>query len=207
MKKLIFTIFFTFGFIFCSNAQNYLIKAYYDSDKLSAEWGNYTENPSSENALKVYNLLPKKGHVRKEDSNIELNNLIYENLNIISNQILQGDKNNVKLAFRLFTISDGAFSEELQIMLGQLVKINPELFLTELKEHFHLIDRLGSLVCNYGSEFVDNRTKQKAETDERIIKLKTIEKTELIKTRDKCLTELSKKLKMLNNLIEKYGSK
>lgn len=194
MKSLLITLSFTLGFIFCSNAQNYLIKAYYDSDKLSSEWDNYIVNPSGENALKVYNLLPEKGHVGKEDSSLELEQRMYNNLKILETQILRGNKNNIKLAFKLKTISDGAFTEWLQQMLGQTINLYPKLFLTELKEHNHLFENFDSLVGNFGEEYADNLEKQKTEIKKRIESLKTINIPQLSKVKNKCLESLEKKL-------------
>lgn len=197
MKSLINIFIFFLVFASFTNGQNYLIKAYYDADKLEYEWNIFISNPTEETALKVYNLLPEKGHVRKEDNDLILEENIFQNLNILEKQILEENKNSIKLAFRLFTISDGAFTDELNIILGQLIKLNPELFLIELNEYNHLVI-LGGLLCNYGPEYYDSKTNCKMETEERINKLSTIEKDELIKIRDKCIEVLAECLENFN---------
>ena len=199
MKKILFTLVLTLGILYSANAQNYLIKASYDSEKLNTAWNNYIQNPLGENALKVYNLLPKKGQVRKEDADLNLQNKIYNNLKIVETQILYGDKNNIKLAFRLFTISDGAFSEWLQEMLGESINHNPKIFLTELKEHSHLFENFDSLVGNFSEEFADNLGKQITETKKRIESLKTIKDSELSTVKNRSLESLGKKLKALES--------
>ena len=92
------------------------------------------------------------------------------------------------MAFRLYTISDGAFTEELDIILGVLINIDPKLFLLELKTHLHLV-YLSGLTCNFNYE--ENVAKSVIEADKRIKSLKSINDNELIETRDKCIKELN----------------
>jgi len=193
MKKIILMSVIISGFLSSNYAQNYLIKAYYDSDKLNSAWEKYKTDPSEENALTVYNLLPEKGVVQKEDSNLELNEDIFQNLNIVENQIIQEQPNSIKLAFRLFSISDGAFSEVLYMIIGKLIRINPELFLTELKEHFHLVSLI-HLLSNYGPEYWDDINKMTNETEKRIDALKGVSNRELLILRDQCIEELDEYL-------------
>jgi hypothetical protein len=185
--RLINVILLIFGFLGQVNCQNYLIKAHYDSVELKKAWINYKYNQSEENALKVYNLLPEKGHVGGVDSDRDLEEQIYQNLNIVYSQILNKNKNSIKLAFRSYTISDGAFTEELDIILGDLINIDPKLFLLELKTHLHLV-YLSGLTCNFNYE--EDLTKLVLEADKRIKSLESVNDSALIDTRDKCLKEL-----------------
>jgi hypothetical protein len=197
MKTVAITLLLVMGIISYANAQNYMTRSYYDSGQLSSEWNNYVNDPSEGNALKVYNLLPEKGHVRKEDSDLDLEKKIYKNLTIIENRINQKKGNSVKLAFRLFTISDGAFTEELCIMLGHLIRLDPSLFLTELKEHYHLV-HLPVLLCNYGPDYWDSQDKVKIETQERIKFLEMVQNKGLNDLREECIGILSQYLEKLN---------
>jgi len=62
----------------------------------------------------------------------------------------------VRIAFRMYNMSDGAFSEYLDQMLGSLITINPQMFLEELKPRFKITERFDALVGNLGEKYVDN---------------------------------------------------
>jgi len=200
MKFILYILFLLLAISTSANSQNYMIKAYYDSDSLKIEWNNFLNNPSSENALKVYDLLPAIGHVRKKDSDLELEENIYKNLKIIEKEIYKENQNCIKLAFRLFTISDGAFSEVLNIILGKLININPEIFLQELKTHYHLVS-LTHLVSNFRPEYVDDFPKQLVETERRIAALKSVNIKDLLDYKEKSIEELTKNKQSLQSLI------
>lgn len=197
MKKIQITLLLVIGLIYTTSAQNYLIKANYDAETLKTKWDKYIENPSESNALKVYKVLPEKGHVRKTDSDLVLQKNIYNNLKTLEKQVLKGDKNSVKLAFRLNTISDGAFTEWLQEMLGQTINTHPKLFLTQLKKHIHLFENINSLVSNYGQDYADSWDKQISETKRRLKSLKTVNSSKLSAVKKRCLKSLNKQLKAL----------
>jgi len=202
MRKILLVTVFTFGMLLSLTAQNYLVEATYDSEKLSTEWNSYLETPNATTALKVYNQLPSKGHIFKETSDVALEESIYDHLNIVEEQVKQGDANNIQLAFRLFTISDGCFSEWLQEILGQTINTHPELFLTELNTHRHLFTKVNSLVGNFGEEFADDLDKQITATKRRIKNLKKVENSAVANVKKECILALKAKLKNLESLKE-----
>jgi len=114
---------------------NFLIYTKVDTTLLRLRFRAYQKNPSDRNAELLYEALPERGHTKLEDTGREIIREIGDNLMTLEKQVLKGQRNSVKVAFRMFTISDGAFTEWLQIMLGKLITKNPEMFLEELKVH------------------------------------------------------------------------
>ena len=90
-------------------------------------WDKYIGQSTHENAVKVYQQLPDKA-LGKDLPDERLTNKIFENWDQISKRIATGDKDVLRIGFRLFTIADGAFQEDLGIDLGKLIVINPKLF-------------------------------------------------------------------------------
>lgn len=93
-------------------------------EAFSASLHTYFDYPSQDNAKAAYQLLPSSGHVRMTGAKIEMVSLeyFYSNARILERQVISGDFNSVMLAFRLFSITDAAYSEELDIMLGKPVE-------------------------------------------------------------------------------------
>jgi len=114
-------------------------------------WDKYIGQPTHENSAKVYEQLPGNT-LGKNLPDQRLTNKIFETWSQVSKGIASGDKDVIKIGFRLFTIADGAFQEDLGADLGKLIVINPKLFLQELKNHRHLVVSLDGLVGNYGEE-------------------------------------------------------
>jgi hypothetical protein len=89
-------------------------------------------------------------------------------------------------------IADGTFAESLEIALGQLIRIDPTLFLRELKEAKDQIIGLGGLTGNYGDVFVDKIEAHRLETARRIDSLEGITDPALKEIRNECILELKK---------------
>ena len=174
-------------------------KSYIDWKKLNSTWKNFISEPNKKNALMVYDLLPSKGHVRKEDFDKIVVQLIQSNIPILEKQILKGDTNSLKVAFRLFTISDGAFSEELQIIIGELIKINPHLFLKELNIHSHLVN-FEKLLCNCGPKYWKNIDDNIQELIKRKQAINTVDDPKLVKIKEKSIFILNKETEHLKTI-------
>ncbi len=161
-------------------------------------WNKYMGQPTHENAVKVYRQLPDKV-MGKDLPDERLTNKIFEDWDKIGKKISTGNKDAIQIGFKLFTIADGAFQEDLGIDLGRLIVINPKLFLQELRSHRHLIVSLEGLVGNYGEEFVDQKELQLKETEKRIKSLETVNDSALASARTECLKELKDKSNRLGN--------
>lgn len=111
---------------------------------LVAAWKEYEKYPSSENAQVLIKVLPKE--YSKESLEIYEKLLLTEAFRKIEINAFSGDRNAVRALFRLLNVSDGAAGEFLSIELGLLIRINPKLFLEELKYNRNIVVRLDSLV-------------------------------------------------------------
>ncbi len=166
--------------------------AYLDTELLLLRFRAYQKNPSDRNAELLYEALPESGHAGLDNTGREIFGEIGDNLGTLEKQVLKGQRNSVKVAFRMFTISDGAFTEWLQIMLGKLITKNPEMFLEELKTHLHLCRELP--IYNLGPEFVDKLDERIDEYKLRINALETVSASDLADIKERCIELLEKRL-------------
>ncbi len=96
----------------------------------------YANDPSPGNTKRAIAVLPKEQvsfSGSREES--EANKKIYADkpMAVLEQQVLKRDQMSVEMVFLLLNIADGAFAEDLDIILGKLVRIAPELFLSEMK--------------------------------------------------------------------------
>lgn len=166
-----------------------------DWPALKFAFRKYVEYPSKENASHVITLLPEK-HVRYTGTKEEKETLDYiyswDQLGMLERQVISRNREAVRLAFKLHSIADGAFSEDLDIMLGILVRIDSKLFLEELKLAKPDDQSLSSSISNYGSVYVDRLKARCYETKSRISALEGVKETSLVELRNKCIGELKK---------------
>lgn len=164
---------------------------------LSNAFKTYLNDPSDKNAERVINFLPKTGHVEFSGSKreFEVFDFIYQNLKTVEKQVYARNRLSTRLAFRLMSISDGVFSEELDIILGRLINIDPKLFLKELKLRENEIVRYDTLLGNTGTEeFVGRPQDECKELKKRIDSLRSVNDKDLLKIRNRCIEELSKQV-------------
>ncbi len=109
---------------------------------------------------------------------------------MLERQVLSKDRVAVKLAFRLRSIADGGFSEDLSIVLGTLIRIDPKLFLEELRNAKPQVQRLGPLLANEGAVYVDRMRAQCLENQLRIESLESVKDPSLDNIRNKCIEVL-----------------
>ena len=162
--------------------------------KLYVAWQGYINYPSADNAKRVYQLLPNEKYTNRTNTNETRRKCIdniYENINMLETQVISNDRAAVRLAFKLLTISDAAFTESLTSMLGEVISINPKMFLEELKKHNHLINRLSSVLGNTSDVYVDRLEAYLYEIQERIRAFDTVTDSELSDIRDQCINVLN----------------
>jgi hypothetical protein len=125
-RKVIYILIILAFFLHYGRTQDVFV----DWERLQSAWKEYIEYPSSENALKVYLLLPEKEPII-DGKALKCIDLIYnfDNFSILEHEIYAGERNAVRVAFRLLNIADGDFAEILLITLGNLIRIHPKLFL------------------------------------------------------------------------------
>jgi hypothetical protein len=106
-----------------------------DWKALDAAFTQYVNNPSNETSRAISGLLPLGGRVKRSANayDVDTTEKIYSQLNKIDRRVRSGRPDALEVAFALFEISDGAFSEELSDMLGASVEQDPHSFLMALK--------------------------------------------------------------------------
>ena len=124
----------------------------------------------------------------------EADTYIYENLLPLEARILKGDQQSLNLAIRLFTIVGGAFSEDLDIILGKAIRPYPKQFLTALATASYKPELLG-LLGNCGEEFVDRQVARCKELTKRKAAIQRVHSLELQKVKLRCIDELSQQVK------------
>ena len=137
--------------------------------KLLIAWHNFDNFPSSDNAIDLINILPQE----PVNFSLPLFEVILESETFRKLEInaFSGDRNSVRILFRMLNVSDGAAGEYLSIELGLLIRIAPRIFLDELKNNRIFVPRIEPLVANYGPFMGD----EKAIEHERLLRIKSIE--------------------------------
>ncbi len=154
-------------------------------DVLVRAWLTYTSNPSSRNAKVIYQILSS------EDFHGPVKSKAFEGgLSVLAREIEKSHRDAVKVAFRLYSVSDGHFGEELAIMLGTLIRRNPTLFLQEFKIHRDIVTRVDALVGNLGPQFVDQLDAQRKEIHRRITALRSVQDSSLAGVQAECIEQL-----------------
>ena len=149
----------------------------------------YIVNPTHENSVKAYELLPDI--IKNKDYPSEkIAESIWNTELRLAEMIVNENRDALRIGFKLFRISSGEYAEGLEFTIGKLIVKNPLLFLQELKNHRQFVFHFGGLICNYGPDIVDEADEQLIETEKRINSLKQIDNIEINKLRDECLVEL-----------------
>ena len=157
---------------------------------------NFHRDPSQKTVAALHAILPREGHVRYDHSEDEKAAIeaLEVSMPLLEKQIFRQERESVALAFDLFSITDGALSEDLDIMLGRLITINATLFLEELEPRLAKAHRLDALVGNLGGEYVDQEDPVLcAEINRRINALLAVREPGLVEARDACVAELQKR--------------
>jgi len=153
----------------------------------SNAWENYLNLPSSENAALVV-LSPA-------------NTLNERDLEILNVQVLSGDLEALKLAFRLkeWLKLAAATSEGLSKIIGRSVRSFPEKFLLAIQ--LTIYSKSCMVVTNYGYEYIDRISAQLYENTKRIESLSTVNNDTLRNIREVCLSKLIRDNKQLHRLL------
>jgi hypothetical protein len=159
---------------------------------IGSAWDAYIANPGDETALSVYRLLPANWNPRKVQLPPEIKEKFIKNFNVLESRIYGGERNSLKLAFRLFTIADNEMQEALVKIIGYLLRFNTRLFLQELQSHEALVPDLEQLLCSFRLSVPDDKAQQNLEKNIRLKALSYIEDKDLKAIRKKCTRILNK---------------
>jgi hypothetical protein len=195
-KLVLCTLLFFFSISSAATGQD--IKTV-DWPKLRIVFESYVNYPTSVNAATVIVLLPKNAHVKFTNQAQEQDTLNFissaDQIRMLERQVISGDREAIRLAFNLFAVADGAFAEDLCIMLGSLIRINPKLFLEELNEFQGLTLPIHALVGNVGYMYIDRMKARCYEEQLRIDSLSKVKEPKLNSLRDRCIESLREGLK------------
>jgi len=175
----------------------------------SISWDNslktakaYFNYPSTENALRFYNNLPafnvEVAEIKDTKNFLDLIHYLDENLPILSREMNISDRNAMKVAFRLMNISDGTLAESLDAALGDLIRINPRMFLEELLScpNREYIKEIGYPVTSGGLYYVGQWPQvEKYELEMRLKALETVKDSGLLGIRDICVALIEDELR------------
>ncbi|MCK4764280.1 MAG: hypothetical protein KAW12_18925 [Candidatus Aminicenantes bacterium] len=166
-------------------------KVQIDMTNFGKAWEEYTAQPDSEKALKIYAMLPgsKDEEIRLA---AEIRPLINKSLNVLESRIFSGERTALQIAFRLLVIADSTLETELAKILGNCIRFNARNFLQELKNHRDLVIDLSVIVCSFrltqdgdtGGQELEKKSRQRA--------LEYIEDSDLKSIKKECLKTLKK---------------
>lgn len=162
-----------------------------DMTSFGKVWEDYISNPNSENALRVYSMLPD-GKDREIRLQVEVRPLIMKNLVILERQIFSGDRDSLRVAFRLFTIADTALEEELGKILGNYIRFSARRCLRELNDHRDLVPYLSLIVCSFQFTLSGDTAGQELERNARLKAMEYVDDGDLKAIRKECIKTLKK---------------
>jgi len=192
MKRRL-TLLGAFGLLVLSAAAGYAQTApAVDWKGLEESWNSYYSSPSEENAQKMLNLLPGNVKIMDIKDGFLVINAIYDHLGMLEGEMYSGNPNAIKLGFRLFTISYGAFEIGLNKVLGSLIAFNPRMFLEELGSHRSLFPSLDPILGSYLRDIPNDAVAQELEKKLRIKSLESVEDKPLKSLRNECIKILKK---------------
>jgi hypothetical protein len=152
---------------------------------------SYRAAPSDNRAAALLALLPPRGLEQGEHPSEAAANSLYELVPTLERGVLAGHRTEVRLAFRLLHVSDGAFAEELLQMLGDLAGQHPLIYLEELArcrpEFSSLMDPIQSVGWIWGETPVNAAISQ---LRQRQNALRSVRSRPLSPLRDECLRVL-----------------
>ena len=158
---------------------------------LEEAWNAYYAAPSEEGAQKMLALLPGEKIMDIKDGFLVINS-IYDHLGVLEGEMYSGNPLAVKLGFRLFTISYGAFEVALNKILGSLIAFNPRMFLEELEVQRALFPSLDPILGSYLRDIPNDEVARELERNLRIKALESVLEKPLKPIRNECIKILKK---------------
>ncbi len=166
-----------------------------DMTNLGKAWEEFKAKPGPGTATKLYELLPDGKTAQEIELQTEVRELIAKELHALESRIYAGEREALRVAFRLFTIADVEMQKSLIKIVGYLLRFNTRLFLEELITHEELVPDLELLVCSFRLSAPDDNARQKLEKNIRLKALSYIDDKKLKSIKKKC-TKILKKVKL-----------
>ena len=169
------------------------------------KWHEFILTPDSTNFQSIYigleNAINHNNKEYKEDlikNFLNFNNTDFKSFIKLINV---GNKYSIELGFMLLKFSDGIITNILNVSLGNVIKINPVLFLRLLQKHKDIITRISPLLCALGYNYVDQFEKQLDEIKLRIKSIEGVSTPELQDIKKVCLMHLYNKKTSIEELL------
>jgi hypothetical protein len=159
---------------------------------LEEAWKTYIADPGEAIAEKVLKLLPDNVKITEIRDGFLIINSIFDHLGVLEGEIYSGNPNSIRLGFRLYTISYGAFEIALNKIIGKLIAFNPRLFLEELTAHRGLFPSLDPIVTSFLGETPDDPVALDLEKNLRIKSLESVEDKTFKSLRNECIKILKR---------------
>jgi hypothetical protein len=181
-------------------------------EKLKSAYAAYIEIPSAKNIERVNGDItecanapietPVSPYVEPSSTRSQraTDEYIMSHLDVLKKRVRFGDQASIGMAYRLLTISDDEFSEDLTEILDKPIHRNPELFLKCLVENRKCLERTGGLndlLTFMGTAFSDQPDQPKKEYRLRIRDLKKVSNPGLKDIRDECIKILMDEIQKL----------
>lgn len=194
MRMRLFTFFLFFvAFVWLPEVPGYAqSRINIDMTNLGKVWEAYIAAPGKDTAIKVYESLPGGKENREIELQVDVRDLIMKKLHVLESQIYAGERNALKVAFRMFVIADERMEEDLIKIIGYLLRFNTKLFLQELQEHEDLVPDLNRLVCSFLLSAPGDKAQQNLERNIRLKALGYVEDKQLKSIKKKCIKILKK---------------
>lgn len=187
---IITVIVFTFFSPLTSQEATQGIRKILDMSNLGKTWQDFVAAPGPETANQVYMVLPEA--LQPVELDTTLRPIILKDLYLLERQIYAGERNSLKLAFRLFSVADTEMQNALYKIIGYLLRYNTKLFLEELQNHENYVPDLDVLITSYKLSNPEDVAQQKLEFNIRMKALSYIEDKELKTITKKCTKILKK---------------
>ncbi len=165
----------------------------YNGNKLKAKYKAFLKNPGNWEQQELLKVLPNK---RATIDKHQVLDYIFMNLLPLEELAQQGNPTAMNILFKIIYLTDGAYTSQLNIILGATITSHPEVFLKTLAKNQQLIvkyEMIDSLLGNLGTEFVDELEKSLIELERRYLAIRQT-KNVPEKIKSLCLYELSKQI-------------
>ncbi len=159
---------------------------------LEEAWNAYYLSPSEEGAQKMLDLLPLSEKIMDIKDGFLVINSINDHLGVLEGEMYSGNPVAVRLGFRLFTVSYGAFEVALNKILGSLIAFNPKMFLEELQSQRGLFPSLDPILGSYLRDIPNDEVARELERNLRIKALESVLEKPLKAIRNECIKILKK---------------
>ena len=182
-----------------------------DWKSLNKSWDAYIEYPSSENLKKVFILLPYLKWRKYIDqlsiisfgSDIAKDKII-KYLWLLEKEAYSGNVWAVKVLHKIVTIYTGWNKRHVVSILGNLIRINPSIFLEEMSQQMENIDTedFHSILCYLDTVYYTDKIRARyREIDLRIKSLENVRNDLLITVKAKCLGVLIERKKEYEGIL------